>query len=259
MSETLAEPVAVEPAEPVAVEPVEPTEPVTTAPEPVTPNWEDPALIDLVDSRAAQIAQTQLAQLLEQYAAAEPQAQPQIGQLVDEFGQLDPTALVQLLTAQQQQMLQQVDQRFQQIQAPLAARAAQEANAEGNQRLQDILADDIARNGEFSSDKDADTKARQLVRTLAEQTFPEVAQRYGVTPRAAELAMSKAAAQVREVLAADRQSALSTEQNRIAALAGVRQEPGTAAVGVEGLSDRPLSARELSAKYAARATALTST
>jgi hypothetical protein len=257
VSETLAEPTVVEPTEPV-VEPVEPTEPAAAAPEP--PNWEDPALLDLVDSRAAQIAQTQLAQLLEQYAA-EPQepGQPQIGQLVDEYGNLDPNALVQLLTTQQQQMLQQFDQRLQQIQAPLAARAAQEANAEGNQRLQDILADDIARNGEFSADKDADAKARGLVRTLAEQAFPEVAQRYGVTPRAAELAMTRAAAQVREVLAADRQASLSTEQNRIAALAGVRPEPGTAAVGVEGLSDKPLSARELAAKYAARATALTST
>jgi hypothetical protein len=254
----------VEPPEPVAVEPVAPEPAAVEPPAPAAPNWNDPALLDLVDTRAGEIAQQQLVQLLEQYAnepapQGQPQGQPQIGQLVDEYGQLDPNALVQLLAQQQAQTFAALDQRIQQLQAPLTARFEQETVAEGNQRLSDILADDVARNGEFSSDAEADNAARQLVRTLAEQAFPQVAQRFGNTPRAAEMAMAQAAAQVRQVLTADRASALTTEQNRIAALAGVRVEPGTAAVGVEGLSDTPLSAREIAMKYSAKATVLAGT
>lgn len=252
----------VDPPEPAAVEPPEPVEPAAVAP--AAPNWEDPALLDLVDARAQALVQQQFGQiapLLEQFLGGEgqPQGQPQIGQLVDEFGQLDPNALVQLLSAQQAQTFQAIDARIAQMQAPLAARFEQETVAEGNQRLNDILADDVARNGEFSADAEADKAARGLVRTLAEQAFPQVAQRYGPTPRAAEMAMAQATAQVRQLLTADRAAALTTEANRVAALAGVRVEPGTAAVGVEGLSDKPLSSRELAAKYGAKATALTGT
>jgi hypothetical protein len=226
-----------------------------------SPSWDDPALLDLVDTRAQGLVQQQLAPLiplLEQVlgggqgaaAAAQAAGQPQ---LVDEFGQVDPNALIQLLQQSQQQTLAQMQQMLQGIAAPLAQRQEQETVAEGEQRIKDMIADDVSRNGDLPA------KAQAAIRPLADQLFPQIAERYGNTPRAAEMAVSQAAALVRDMVAEARTVALTTEQNRIGALAGVRGEPGVAGVAIEGLSDKPLSSRELALKYGAKATALTRT
>lgn len=168
-------------------------------------------------------------QSAEQSAA---QAGYDISSLTDEYGNLDP----QKFAAYQQQMEQRIVGRMEQMFQPLQQTFEQQREAsvieEGNQRLNDILADDIAKHGEFASDPKADAQARELVNTLASQMFPDIADRYGSNPRAAEIAMTRAAEQVRTLLRSVGGSAVSQTQNRLATLAEQRGEPG-AGSGVE--------------------------
>lgn len=223
----------------------------------------DPRVAEL--EAALEHQQAQFGQLVEYLqsqgatrAQAEAGATDQIGfdpsDLVDEFGQLVPQALVQLFSSQQQALTQAIDQRFQAIAAPLAAREEAESVAEGEARLNDILVDDIARNGEFSSDPETDKQARTLVRTLADQAFPEVAQRYGMTPRAAEIAMNRTADQVRGLLKAHGAAAVTAHVNHNATLASQRNEPGAGSgAGLVTTTDEILPEGALSRRYAADA------
>lgn len=221
-------------------------------------DWDDPRLTDLVDARAAAVSQQQLDALIRE---AQQQAQQQQGGqqapagFVDEFGNFDPSAFAQWQAQRDEQQQAWLDQRLQALAAPLAARQEAETVAEGEQRLTDILADDIARNGEFVSGTDeaalaADKQARQLVRTIADQMFPEVAQRYGQTARAAELAMSKAADQVRSLLKAAGATSVQQHVNHNATLAGASTSVGNGAgTAVVTLADQILSNRDLALKY----------
>ena len=247
---TTVEPVAApEPVAPVAAETVAPV----IEPTPATPaiDYDDPRLQDLIQTQAATIAQQQLEQYLQRAQAQQPQAQQgfDVSQLLDEYGNVNPTALATMMQTQQQQTLA----ALQEMVSPLAQQmqAAQEAEvvASGEARLEDILADDIARNGDFvraagnapeqvAQAQEADRAARQLVRTTADQLFPEIAQRYGATPRAAEMAMSRAADQVRSLLRAAGQSAQATQANQLATLASQNGEVG--GTGVAGAVSRPV-------------------
>lgn len=210
-------------------------------------------LVEYIQSQGASPAQAQAA------AAAQTGFDPST--LVDEYGNLDPQAFAGFLAQRDQQLLGHFDQRFQQIAAPLAAQEQEKVVAEGEQRLQDILTDDISRNGEFvtgvdEESKAADAEARKLVRTLADQAFPEIAQRYGMTPAAAERAISQAAGQVRSLLRAAGKTSVAQHVNHNATLAGARQEPAAGASGLVGMSDIPNDPSQIGAdlvqKYAAR-------
>src|SRR5581483_11722911 len=107
-----------------------------------------------------------------------------------------------------QRIVAAVQQMFSPLASQMQAQQEAETIASGEARLEDILADDIARNGDFvraagnapeqiAAAQAADAQARQMVRTVADQLFPQIAERYGATPRAAEIAMTKAAEQVR--------------------------------------------------------------
>jgi len=228
---------APEPVAPAAAEPVAPV-----AAEPVAPaaiDYDDPRLNDLIQTQAAQIAQQQLEQLVQRSQAQQPQQQQgfDASQLLDEYGNLDPAKFAAWSSQRDQQLVQQVQQMF----TPLAQQmqAAQEAEvvASGEARLEDILADDISRNGDFvraagntpelvAQAQAADAQARQMVRTLADQMFPEIASRYGATPRAAEIAMTRAADQVRGLLRTVGSSAQAQQANQLATLAGQNGEVG---------------------------------
>lgn len=171
----------------------------------------------------------QIVQSAQQQAAPAAPAAPQ---LVDEYGNLNPAGLTSLLQQQQEQLLGAIDQRLQRVEAPLAQQQEAAIVAEGEQRLNDILADDIARNGEFASDPTADAQARQLVATIASTIFPELAERYGANPKAAELSMTRAAAQVRSLLQSAGSSAVTQTQNQLATIAGAHGEPGAHGAGI---------------------------
>ena len=209
--------------------------------------------LEYLRQQNAQLVEYLQSQQQPQAEQGQPQFDP--AQLVDEFGNLNPVALAQFMAQNNEQLMGAFDQRFQQIQAPLAAREEAETIAEGEQRLQDILADDVSRNGEFSPKADVDKQARGLVRMIADQQFVEVAQQYGMSPRAAEIAMGRAAAQVRDMLRANAEAAVEAHVNHNATLAGARSEPGAAAGnGVVTSHDDllQLSNRELALRHSQR-------
>lgn len=244
-----------EPAVEPAVEPVAPIEPASTEPvelvadpvieEPAGPVF-DPAELDArfaaYDARNQQL-EAALTQLFQPQPTVQ-QPQPLVD-LVDEFGQVNPDALVQMLEQRDQRNLQVMQQLLAPVTQTFQQQQQDQIIGEGEQRLGDILADDISRNGEFATDQEADKQARTLVRTLAEQSFPEIAGRYGgnwnpqtgnfdfptgfASAKAAEQAMTNAAAQVRSLLKATGSAAVSQHVNHNATLAGQRTEPGAAA------------------------------
>lgn len=234
----VVEPVAA--PEPVAPEPVAPVA-VEATPAPAAIDYDDPRLQDLIQNQASQIAQQTLEQMVQRSQMQQPQAQQGFdpSQLLDEYGNVNAAALATLMQQQQQTTLQAVQDMFTPLASQMQAQQEAETIASGEARLEDILADDIARNGDFvraagntpelvAQAQEADKAARALVRTTADQMFPEIAQRYGATPRAAEIAMGRAADQVRSLLRVAGASAQAAQANQLATLAGQHGEPGSA-------------------------------
>lgn len=231
--------------EPVAAPEGEATE-VEAPVEAQAPAAEAPALDPLelqAELEHVRSQNNELYGLLQQIATQSPdgqfaqQAQQQTGldvnSLTDEYGNLDPAKFAAYQTQRDQSLIAQIGQMFQPLQQTFAQQQEQAVIAEGEQRLQDIIQSDIAQNGEFASNPEADAQARDLVTTLASQMFPDVAQRYGSTPQAAEIAMTRAAAQVRSLLRSVGGAAVEQTQNQLATLAGAKGEPGAHGAGVE--------------------------
>lgn len=192
-----------------------------------------------------------LAQWQQQQTAATT-GEPEPGVTLDPFDDSFGTSLQQLIRQELQQAVQPLAGRFEQQEAAAI-------HQEGEQRIIDAISDDVARNGEFvPGDKpehmEADRQARMVVRTLAEQMFPTYAERYGPGQRAGAFAIEKAAAQVRELLKAYGDSAISRHTNQVATLAGARSEPaGTGGTGtmaaVGGQPFRVESPTELARRF----------
>lgn len=243
MSEFAAE--GVEPVEEQVAAPegeateVNETESVAQAPEaPALNPLELQAELDYVRSQNAE-----LYQVLQQFADRAEQGQfaqnvqqqtgADVSALVDEYGNFNPQAFAQWQMQREQALTQQISQMIQPLHQTFQQQQEAAVISEGEQRLQDILADDVSRNGEFASDPEADAQARDLVTTLASQIFPDLAQRYGATPQAAEIAMTRAAEQVRGLLRSASGAAVSQTQNQLATLANAKGEPGVGGAGVE--------------------------
>jgi hypothetical protein len=234
-------PTAVEPV-PGGGEPVPAVEPPPAAPAPV---WhDDPAFIDTIEARAAAMFEERMAPLvplLERVfgdggGGDEPGGAPalELNPWDDSFG----TNLATIIAQASEQTLERMQQMMSGIAAPLAAREQAEVTARGEENLKDILADDIARNGDFATDPETgQAPGKSLIRPLADALFPEFAQKFGATPRAAEFAMAKAAGIVRELERVAGTAALTREQNRLATLAGTNGEPGASGNG--GVQVRP--------------------
>jgi len=174
----------------------------------------------------------------QQSQAQQPAQQQGQGQnvyegLVDEYGALNVEKFAQLQTARDQALLGQISQMFNPIQESFQSQQEASVIAEGEQRLADILADDVSRNGEFASDPEADARAREFVSERASQLFPELAERYGPSPRTAERAMTRAASEVRGLLQSVGGAAVQQNQNQLANLASANGEIGGTAAGVE--------------------------
>jgi hypothetical protein len=228
-------------------------------------DYEDPRFLDLVDNRAAELASGlleqrlgPLEQLLQQAFAGDQNAQQQVDQITGDLNPWDDN-FASSLDQRFQSLEQKIGGMIDQVTAPLQAREQQEIVQEGEQRLQDIMADDIARHGDFPVDPETGkSAAKELVRPLADILFPEIAARYGNNPRAAEIAISKASGLLRAVGAEYGKAALAEHVNRNAKLAGVQGEPGIGAVGVETTPDQIYRPGQLTDKYAANASRLRS-
>lgn len=184
-------------------------------------------VLGILQQFADQSQQGQFAQTVQQQTGAD------VSSLVDEYGNFNPQAFAQWQAQREDALTERIGQMFQPLQQTFAQQQEAAVISEGEQRLQDILADDISRNGEFASESEADAQARDLVMTIASQNFPEVAQRYGATPQAAEIALTRAAAQVRGLLRSASGAAVTQTQNQLATLAGAKGEIGAHGAGVE--------------------------
>lgn len=228
---------------------VESPEPVAEPAAPAAPELPfDPAEMQ-AELEYARQQNSELYGMLEQFVnQSTPQQQQQSGfdfnSITDEFGNLDAQKFAQYQAARDEALVSRIEQQLQAIQAPIMQQQESQVVAEGNQRLQDILADDVARNGEFvraaggseeeiAACAEANTQAKELVTTIASTMFPDLAQRYGPTPNAAAMAMSRAADQVRTLLRSAGVSAVSQNANQLATLANAHGEPGAGRSGTE--------------------------
>jgi hypothetical protein len=274
LSEVPAAPEAAEPAAPAGADVVDPLaegaaagdataglEPAAPAAAPEAPSV-DPgelqAQLEYMQSQYSELAQyvQSLEQPQQQQAGAPaPQGLDMAG-LVDEFGQITPDGLVQLLAVQQQSITQAIEQRFNQIAEPMQAQREAEAYTAGLESAKDILGDNVSRFGEFASDPQADEIARDRVLDRADAILsdPSFQGRYGGnTPRAAEIAIQRAADEERQYLNSVRGQGAAQAANRLSTLAGAASEPGAGAPGgVAGVPEFK-SAADVRNYYAAKA------
>lgn len=197
----------------------------------------DPQFLEAVDSRAYELANG----LVDQRLAPLEQLLRDAFQADQGGGSVDPAQLNpwgegfgESLDARFQALEQRFAQMLNGVAAPLAARQEAETVAEGNQRIQDMIADDIGRNGDFPTNPETGrSAAKDAIRPLADILFPQIAQRYGNTPHAAEAAVFKATAMVRAIVDEARQHGATTETNRLATLAGANGDLGVNGAGVQ--------------------------
>jgi hypothetical protein len=141
--------------------------------------------------------------------------------------------------------------------APLMAAEQEKAMTEGEQRLLDVIADDIGRNGDliptFGETEEekaaaaaADGQARKLVRQIAGQVYDQLAGRFGgheavvrqgLGPRLSTAAMEQAMTDVRSIVTTARSAGAAIETNRLATLASAPGAEPAFAAGVQVVGD----------------------
>lgn len=227
----------------------------------LSPAWspDDPTFLQAVDDRALGLIEQRfapIAQLLEQQlgnggAGAAAAAGPGLAPL-DPFSEDFGAAFDQRL----EQLGSRLEGLIGQVAQPLHEQREQATVAEGNQRLQDMIADDVSRNGDFPrAPGETESKAQSLVQPLAEAMFPQIAARYGNGPRAAEAAIQQASQTIRGIIAEAKAAGVAEHTNQLGTLAGARGEPGPGAAGAQGLADSNDPA-EITRRYAASGRAL---
>lgn len=207
------------------------------------PSWDDDQFADLAAAQAERLFNERMAPLvplLERFLGDGSGAPGGAAAAAGAPGALNPwdENFGDNLDARFQQFEQLLNTGLERLAAPLAAREQAEIVEEGNQRLQDMAADEIARNGDFAADPETnETPGKQLVRPLADLFFPAIAEKYGPTPRAAAIAIDQAAGIVRQIEANAAKVALAKETNRLSTLAGANGEPAVAGVGAQGIGE----------------------
>lgn len=145
-----------------------------------------------------------------------PQQQPQGPEPV----QLDP-----LDDNFQSQLDQYIDQKFSGYQEYVQAQQFREGEA----RAQDIIADDIAANGDFVF-----AESKDKARALANNYIGEMNQQYPRDPgKAAEAALHKAAQDVRDWETAVGKAYHEQQLNQLSSLSGARPQPGVGTNGTQ--------------------------
>jgi hypothetical protein len=118
-----------------------------------------------------------------------------------------------------------LDQYINARMAPVSQFTQEAALAEAEERAQDILTDLATRDGEFD---------KESAYARANVILPQMVQRYGPGPKAAEAALEAASKAQREYEQKVREQAIAQYTNQIKTLAGAPGEPGsTYQVGVQ--------------------------
>jgi hypothetical protein len=242
------------PAEPVDTAatdtPAADAAPVDAAPEidPTEPLYSRIQQLEEFSQQLAQLAPLlELVPYLQQQQQGGQQAPQQVDwSNIDQFDENFVPTLGQHLEQRDQRLIQeiqQIRQLFNQaLVEPMQQWQQQQTAASLDQHINDLVAKDVTRNGEFHPDPTVDREIRDEVRDRFWQMLNNVAQPYGgidrvdpqMAEKIAELAMSQAAQQTRDKYRRAIAAAIQTEDNRRAGLAGVRSEPGMTAGSVAG-------------------------
>jgi hypothetical protein len=205
----------------------EPAGAVETPPEPAAaaeppPLWETDEFRSAVDERAAQIAAEQFEARWNQLLANAPQPQGQpvdwnerLNPLSDEFGQ----NFMELLAQRDQYILQQIAEQV----APLRSREEQQQISQGQEMMDEIVTNGWpeARGGPLTPD------IRDEIKDRAASFLPEMTQRYGEGPMAAQAALKAASDRMVNILAQARGLGAQANVDGLAAVAAANAEPGT--------------------------------
>lgn len=246
-----AEPIAVEP---VAVEPVEPAEPVAVEPAPYDPT-DDPRILEMVQTQAAQIADRQFRAALEAAQAQQQTPAPTQADFFDEEGNFLPNAFAEFLVKRDEQIAARFDKTLAQVTQPIEEQRHQEAIVEGEKQMKDVIADLAVR--EKVELRNPDVAVARIIANVRNVYFPQVSQTYGLTNRAAEIALEKAFHEEAQYQRSIADPAIEAHVNRNTLLAGKQGEPGLGAgSGVQGQPAEVYKRGELSRKYAQEANAI---
>src|SRR5574337_56541 len=155
----------------------------------------------------------------EQAGAPQPQ-----GFEWDPYGENANAQLAAYLDQRDQRMLAQ----FGEMLGPLQQHSEAQRLAEGDERAWDILDDMATREGDFN---------KEAAYAVAQILFPQAAQQYGNSPRAAEAALVEAASQVRAWAKSEREAAVNEYKASIETRVGARSELPATSQGVTATPD----------------------
>lgn len=127
--------------------------------------------------------------------------------------------------------------------APVAAYQQYEQQAEAEERAYDILDDISSRVGGVEIEN-RDT-VFPIMRAWADTKMPEMAQRHGWGPKAAEAALEAAYSDIQALLSAFGEGAVTRHMNQLHTLGGARQEPA-AYNGATQTTELPTGGDEMS-------------
>lgn len=193
-------------------------------------------------------------------AAAQQQQQgvPTAASFVDEYGQFDPVAFAAYQQQRDAQLFAVVQQQSETVAATLAARNAAESEAHYGELVDDLLSDNQSRHGDLSQ------RALQFVDLRAVQILPELNARFGTNPDGSakpsvlEMAVERAAGEVRDMLGETATNAQKQQANQLATLAGASPDAGPGVAGGTGGSAAFTSPGDVVRHYAAEARRLSS-
>jgi hypothetical protein len=186
-------------------------------------------------------------------------ANEQTGDLdeIDLFADDAGAKLKQLFEQRDKQLLGAIDQRLERVFQPIEQAQHAQVVAEGEQQMRDVIADEFSRNGDLLFG--GDDIVNKIIDDVRNRYFPEVAERYGQTNRAAEIAISRAVEAERAYQKQIGDAAVTAHENRKATLAGQRGEPTGSIDGVLTSSDEILPEGGVARKWAANAARLRNT
>lgn len=225
--------------------------PVVDAPvvdAPVVPAYDptdDPRMLEFVQNQAAQIADQQLRQIIAD-AQAQTQPVPGLPDFFDENGNFLPESFATFQAQRDEQIAARFEKAIQQVTQPIQAQQHAAAVAEGEQQMRDVIADLASREGDLVG---GDLAVARIIEDVRNRWFPQVAQTYGNTNRAAEIALEKAYRAERDYQKQITDAADTARVNRNAQLATAHGEPGPGSPGVPASPTEPYAKGALALKY----------
>jgi hypothetical protein len=215
----------------------EPAEPAAAAPEPAAAPQFDPLEFEALQQRmvAYEAEREQLiAALRGQAAGAGGEPAPAATELqYDEFGQVTPESLLAAMRQTAIEAAQAANRPLlDQITQAQAEQAASQREEHYSELVEDMIASNIARNGDLASTPAAQETAIGLLEARAMQLLPSLNEKYGRNPDGSarpgvlERAIEQAASELRAYSGLTGEAALTQERNRLGELAGAGAEPG---------------------------------